>query len=174
MTNYKEWKTPESLVVLEGWARDGLLEKDMAGKIGISPQTFSEWKKKHPEFLEAVKKGKEVIDYVVENALLNRALGHEKKVIKVHKIKTVKMDKGKRLETEELVEKEEVVYYPPDVTAQIFWLKNRKPAQWRDKPPEVVDVKLSFNPLEKMTEEQLLRLANMDIKAEEMEDKDGR
>ena len=96
---YQEWLEPDGLLLLEGWARDGLTDEQLAEKMEISPSTLYEWKVKYPEISEALKKGKEVVDYQVENALLNKALGG-------------------------------------DTTAQIFWVKNRRPDKWRDKPAE--------------------------------------
>lgn len=118
---YEYWLTPEGLIKLEGWARDGLTDEQIAKNMKISPATLYNWKKDHLEILESLKKGKEVVDYEVENALLKRALGY-----------TVKEEKLTK--DGELVEVEKEV--PGDVTAQIFWLKNRKPDAWRDKPEE--------------------------------------
>lgn len=94
---YEYWLTEEGLLLLEGWARDGLTDEQIAHNIGISISTLNNWKNKYVEILESLKKGKEVVDYAVENALLKNAL------------------KG-------------------DTTAQIYWLKNRRPDKWRDKP----------------------------------------
>jgi hypothetical protein len=118
---YEYWLTPEGLIKLEGWARDGLTDEQIAKNMKISPATLYNWKKDHLEILESLKKGKEVVDYEVENALLKRALGYT--------IKEEKLTKDG-----ELVEVEKEV--PGDVTAQIFWLKNRKPDVWRDKPED--------------------------------------
>lgn len=96
---YTEWLQPEKLTLLQGWARDGLNDEQIAEKIGIGKTAFYEWKNKYPEFAEALKEGKEVADFKVENALYKAAL-------------------------------------EGNTTAAIFWLKNRKPAQWRDKPQE--------------------------------------
>ncbi|MCD8368272.1 MAG: helix-turn-helix domain-containing protein [Clostridiales bacterium] len=94
---YEKWLEPEGLLLLEGWARDGLTDEQIAKKIGVNLATLYRWKNDHCEICEALKKGKEVVDYDVENALLKEAR------------------KG-------------------NVTAQIFWLKNRRPDKWRDKP----------------------------------------
>ena len=94
---YEYWLTEEGLLLLEGWARDGLTDEQIAHNIGISTSTLNNWKNKYVEILESLKKGKEVVDYAVENALLKTAL------------------KG-------------------DTPAQIYWLKNRRPVKWRDKP----------------------------------------
>lgn len=119
---YHEWITEEGLTKLEGWARDGLTDEQIAHNIGINVATIYEWKKRFPEINNALKKGKEVVDIQVENALLKRALGYEYEETKV----IVETDGKKRVER---VKK----HVLPDVTAQIFWLKNRRPDKWRDK-----------------------------------------
>lgn len=99
---YEKWLKKENLLLLEGWARDGLTDEQIAKNIGITVSTFYEWKKKYSEISESLKKGKEVVDYQVENALLSSAL-------------------------------------EGNTTAQIFWLKNRRPDKWRDKQKEETD-----------------------------------
>ena len=120
---FQEWLTSEGLLRIEGWARDGLVDKQIAANIGVSERTFTDWKSKYSAISSALKKGKEVVDRQVENALLKRALGYEYEEVK-------EKFKGGIL-TERTVTKKEVV---ADTTAQIFWLKNRKPDTWRDKP----------------------------------------
>lgn len=108
--------------MLQGWARKGLTDEQLAHNMGITAKTLYEWKNKYSEIREALKQGKEVVDILVENALLKRALGYkytERKIVESEK-------DGKRIETTV----KEVV---PDTTAQIFWLKNRKPSEWRDR-----------------------------------------
>lgn len=115
---YHEWLTDEGLIKLQGWARDGLTNEQIAANIGINPDTLYTWIKKYPEISETLKKGKEVIDRQVENALLKSALGfhyHEEMVTNQGDV--VEVTKFER----------------PNTTAQIFWLKNRKPEAWRDK-----------------------------------------
>ena len=119
---YEYWLTPEGLVLLEGWARDGLTDEQIAHNMNIVPSTLYDWKKRYTEISETLKRGKDVIDRQVENALLRRALGYEYEEVK-------EKYEGEEL-TERTVTKKEVI---PDVTAQIFWLKNRKPGEWRDK-----------------------------------------
>ena len=120
---YQEWLEPEGLLKIEGWARDGLTEEQIAENMGICRDTLYEWKKQFSDISDTLKKGKEVIDRQVENALLKRALGYEYEEV------SEKYELG--ILTERKVTKKQVV---PDTTAQIFWLKNRKPADWRDKP----------------------------------------
>ena len=130
---YKEWLTEESLLRLEAWARDGLTDEQIADNIGIRRETLYDWKKKYPHISNALKRGKDVEDIQEENALLNKAQGITKTLIKPIKIKTVTYDNGKRVKEEEHIEyAEEEVFVPPDTVAQIFWLKNRKPNTWKD------------------------------------------
>ena len=119
---YQRWLEPDGLTLLESWARDGLTEVQIAQKMRIGMSTLSDWKNRYPEILEALKKGKEVVDVEVENALLKRALGYEYMEIMTEE----SADGFKTRRTKKFV--------PPDVTAQIFWLKNRRPDLWRDKP----------------------------------------
>ena len=99
---YEYWRTADGLILLEGWARDGLTNEQIAHNVGINPDTLYRWKNDFPEISEALKKGKDVVDFEVENALLEEC------------------KKG-------------------NVTAQIFWLKNRRSDKWRDKPESVKD-----------------------------------
>lgn len=117
---YKKLITPEMLLIIEGMCRDGAKDIDICEYLGISYNAFYRWISEHPEFDEAIKNGREVVDRKVENALLKRCLGfeyYEKKLIKV---------KG------EIVREEKIKKYsPPDVTACCVWLNNRKPDQWK-------------------------------------------
>ncbi len=71
---YEKWLEPENLLRVEGWARDGLTDEDIAANMGISRSTLNDWKNKHSDISDALKKGKEVVDRQVENALLKEAL----------------------------------------------------------------------------------------------------
>lgn len=77
MAKYTEWITPEGLLKLEGMARDGLTEEQIAHNMGIGVRTLAEWKERFPQVLQALKKGKEVVDREVENALFRRAIGYD-------------------------------------------------------------------------------------------------
>lgn len=122
---YPEWITEEGLTKIEGWARDGLSDAQIAHNIGIQRPTLYEWKKKYPDIANALKKGKEVVDIEVENALLKRALGYKYDEKKISK----KVEGGKETTRQEITKKE----IPPDTTAIMFWLQNRKPDIWRDR-----------------------------------------
>lgn len=119
---YEEWLTEDGLLKLEGWAHDGLTDEQIAEKIGIRRPTLYDWKKKYSDISDALKRGKEVVDRQVENALLKRALGYEFK-----EITQELTEDGMRVT--KVITKQQA----PDTTAQIFWLKNRKPREWRDK-----------------------------------------
>lgn len=93
---YEQWLEPEGLLKIEGWARDGLTDEQIAQNMGITAKTLYEWKKKYSEICESLKRNKDVADRQVENALFENAING-------------------------------------NITAQIFWLKNRKPDKWRDK-----------------------------------------
>ncbi|RHF51467.1 helix-turn-helix domain-containing protein [Mitsuokella multacida] len=131
---YGAWIAPEGLLKIQGWARDGLSDKQIAHNIGITQTTLYEWQKRFPELSEALKKGKEVVDREVENAMLKRALGYEYDEVTQEPV----IDKDTGI-TEMRVTKRVTKQIVPDVTAQIFWLKNRKPDEFRDKR----DVELS-------------------------------
>lgn len=117
-----EWLQKDKLLLIKGWTRNGLTNEQIAKNMGINPDTLYKWKKKYDEFNEVLKKGKEVVDLEVENALLKRAMGY------TIQIKEQKLDKDGCVH--DLVKD---LHVPPDTTAQIFWLKNRKPKEWRDK-----------------------------------------
>lgn len=93
---YEYWLTPEGLTLVEGWARDGLTDEQIAHNMGVAYSTLRKWRDTYEALSAALKKGKEVVDFEVENALFRNAIGG-------------------------------------DTTAQIFWLKNRRPGKWRDK-----------------------------------------
>lgn len=123
MAKYEYWLTDEGLLKISAWARNGLTDEDIAANIGISHSTLAEWKKKYSDISDALKEGKEVADIRVENALYKRALGYKYDEV------THEQDASGKLVVTKKVTKE----VQPDVTAQIFWLKNRKPDKWRDK-----------------------------------------
>lgn len=132
-----EWLEQDKLTLLEGWARNGLTDEQIANNIGISRSTLFEWRKKNQDISNALKKGKEVVDIEVENALLKRALGY------TITLKEQKVDKDGCIH-----DLQKDVHIPGDTTAQIFWLKNRRKQQWRDK----VEVETNGEELNKVRE----------------------
>lgn len=132
-----EWLKEDKLTLLTGWARQGLTNEQIANNMGINVSTLYDYINKFNEISNALKKGKEVVDFEVENALLKRALGYtitinEQKVDKDGYVHDLKKD----------------IHIPGDTTAQIFWLKNRMTRQWRDK----VEVETNKEQLEKVEE----------------------
>lgn len=117
-------------ILVQGWARDGLTDDQIAKNLGICLTTLYEWKNKYAEFAQAIKKSKEVADREVESSLFKRANGYTYEEI----IYNGDGEIVKRITKE----------VQPDVTAQIFWLKNRKPAEWRDKQDIEHSGKLDF------------------------------
>lgn len=121
---YEKWLQPENLIRLQGWALDGLTDEQIAANMGITPSTLYAWKNKFSEISESLKEGKDTADRQVENALRKAALGYL-------------VDEVTREWNEEqqemIVTKVVTKHIQPSVTAQIFWLKNRKPQCWRDK-----------------------------------------
>lgn len=170
---YKEWIEPDGLLKLKAWARDGLTDEQIAKNMDIDVATLYRWKKKYCEICEALKKGKEVVDVEVENALLKRATGYrytEDKYIsvpmeeveyneKLHEYMNkykfehpdatddeLMMAKMNFPKTKEILTERKVKEVVPDVTAQIFWLKNRRPDKWRDK--QIVEAEVGVLKLE--------------------------
>ena len=118
MAKYTEWLTDEGLLLIQGWARDGLTDEQIAKNMGVSYSTFRDWRKKFSALSAALKESKEVVARPVENALFKNAVGfmyEEETVTNAGEVVTVKK------------------YSKPNITAQIFWLKNRKLKEWRDK-----------------------------------------
>lgn len=188
---YQDWLTDEGLLKLEGWARDGLVDEQIAKNIGIRRETLYAWEKKYPNISNALKKGKEVVDRQVENALLKRALGfnavdHSYKVVDVEDgvlwARRKKLENKYKLSHPDASEEEIEIYanehvetrerielfqnereVPPDTTAAIFWLKNRKPDDWRDRKETQLTGNITTNAeYQKLTTEELRRLASDD------------
>lgn len=105
--------------VCERW---GATDNDLAELFEVTEQTINNWKKSNPDFFESLKQGKAVADARVERALFERALGYSHPDLKFA------THEGRITD-----EREYIKHLPPDTTAGIFWLKNRKPEQWRDK-----------------------------------------
>lgn len=131
---YEEWLDKDGLLKVQGWARDGLSNDQIAHNIGITAKTLCEWQNRFSEFRNAIKKGKEVVDREVENAMLKRAMGYE-----YDEVTQEPVEDKETGEVQLRVTKRVTKQIAPDVTAQIFWLKNRKPDEFRDKR----DVELS-------------------------------
>lgn len=126
---YQEWLEQDSLLMIEGWARQGLTDEQIAKNMNISYSTFREWKKKYSAVSAALKRGKAPVDFEVENALLKRAIGFEYEETET----IIEEIDGKQKKRVKKIKKVAL----PEISAIIFWLKNRKPEQWRKFNPVV-------------------------------------
>lgn len=141
---FEEWLTEDGLTTIEGWARDGLTDEQIAHNIGIAERTFTDWKDRFPAIPAALKKGKAPVDIQVENALLKRALGYDWEETTTEIIENPDGSKRKHV-------KKTTRHVMADTLAQIFWLKNRRPDKWRDKP--AVEDTTTLEKLDKLLEE---------------------
>lgn len=117
-TLYEKLDIKNKLTLVEGWKRDGLTDEQIANNFGVNFKTLIKWKREKKEFMEAIKKGKEVSDYELENALHKRATGYYYKEEAV-------TNAGDVVEVKK--------YEHANPTSLIFALKNRLPAKYRDK-----------------------------------------
>lgn len=118
---------------VEAVARRGWTDREMAEFFEVDPATWWRWKGQAPEFCKALKEWKQEADERVERTLYERACGY-----------AVKEDKIFLHEGEPVVVPT-IKQYPPETTACIFWLKNRRPQQWRDKVEMQHDGKLEVS-----------------------------
>ncbi|WP_433912352.1 helix-turn-helix domain-containing protein [Staphylococcus sp. LKG3-3] len=146
----EEWTTPDNLLRVQGWARDGLTMEQIAYNIGITKNTLYRWQDRDSDFLNALKVNRDAADREVENALFKNAIGF-------HYTEQQVTDTGDVVDVEK--------YSKPNTTAQIFWLKNRKPAQWRDKQNIEHDGSINQSiDLSNVSDKDLEKLANMSDK----------
>jgi|ERR1019366_4473160 hypothetical protein len=122
-------------------AKLGATDIEVADFFGVTVRTLYSWKNAHPKFLQSLKAGKEEADNRVERSLFQRACGYEQDALKIF------MPAG--AEKPVMAEYREVI--SPDTTACIFWLKNRRRDEWRDKVETEVSGSLILGLAEKMT-----------------------
>lgn len=144
---YQEWLQQDNLTMIEGWARQGLTDEQIAKNMAVGLSTLKDWKNKYPAILDALKKGKAPVDFEVENALYKRAVGFEYEEIETveEEVDGVFKTRVKRTQKTAL----------PDTSAIIFWLKNRKPEHWRKMNP-VIENKLKAETEKLLKEAQSL------------------
>lgn len=99
----------------------GATDEDLADFFAVSIRTISNWKSEHAEFLQALKGGKDNADTRVERSLYQRAIGYTSDAVHFASYQGVVTQTPYR------------EHVPPDTTAMIFWLKNRRPDLWRDR-----------------------------------------
>ena len=125
-----------------GWARDGLTDEQISHNMGITKTTLYDWVKRFPSISDSLKEGKAPVDQEVENALLKRAMGftYEETTVDVEQIPTNRLDENGDPVIREIRHTKTVTKTAlPDVTAQIFWLKNRRPDKCREKQDVTVN-----------------------------------
>lgn len=125
---YEYWISPDGLLLIEGWARDGLSKEQIARNIGCSRDTLNEWEKKFPDISDALKKGREVVIREVENALIKRAKGYDIE----ETTEELRFNRGTG-QSELIVTKRIKKHVAPDTGAAAFVLKNYAPDKWRDR-----------------------------------------
>ena len=111
---------PEFAKQAENYCNLGATDYELAVFFGISTQTIKKWQFLHDDFAKALKNGKAALDERVERSLCHRALGYTYEGEKVFQ------------SGGEIIRAKTIEHVPPDTTACIFWLKNRRPAEWRD------------------------------------------
>ena len=137
---YQEWLTDDGLLILKGYARDGLTDLEIAKKIGISKQTFYNWISKYIDFSDTIKEGRKPVATIIEDAFFDTKLkGYfvdeevtEKTVHKDAKGNVTGMTEHKRINKR---------YIPPDTTAMIFTLKCRLPSRYSEKRTLEIETK---------------------------------
>jgi len=148
---YEQWLTDEGLTKLEGWAKRGITDKQIAENIGIYVSTLYAWKNKYPEIAKALTVGKEVADIQVEGALHKSAVGYwvEEEETYIREVEGVKTKHRK------IVKK----WIQPNSTSIIFYLKNRRPDLYRDRRETEISGGLDVkNPFQDLTTEELKKL----------------
>lgn len=133
-----DFEDPENLVRIEGWARDGLDDKQIAAKIGYNESHFSTLKGKIAKLSNALKKGRAPLEYAVENNLYKKTTWTKIKTQQAIKLRDIYYDEnGNRCQKERVEVVDLIQEVPPDTTASIFWLKNRKPEVWNKPAPRI-------------------------------------
>ena len=135
---FEYWLTDEGLKLIEGWARAGLNNEQLSHNMGISPRTLDEWKNRFPPIMRTIKNSKEIADLEVENALYKSAQGYD-----TYEETWERQFNTKTKEFEMVLTKRTKKHILPSNTAQIFWLKNRRPDIWRDKVEAKMDTNVS-------------------------------
>jgi hypothetical protein len=128
---------PEFVETAAQMCANGATDMELADEFEVSVTTIYNWRAKHPEFLEAVKTPKGIADDRVERSLFERAIGYSHNAVRIF------MPAG----AEKAVIVPYVEHVPPDTSAATFWLKNRKPAEWRDKTDVAVSGQIAVRTL---------------------------
>ena len=152
---YAKWLEKDGLIKIKGWARDGLTDDEIAKKMGVSRSTFYGWLEKYSDILDAIKKGREPSNIILEDTAFERAT----------KWKTVKEVTWERLynnqtkQYELTTTKEVEKNVPPDSTLLIFLMKSRMPDKYGDRQKVELSGQVDTNPFAGLSEDQLRKLA---------------
>lgn len=133
----------EFITQAEKLCKLGATDIEVADFFEVDVRTLYRWKGENELFCQALKAGKAESDDRVERSLFARATGYEHNEVDI------------RVVDHAIVQTPVRKYYPPDTTAAIFWLKNRKPGEWRDK----TDVAHTVRTLTDMTDGDLAAIA---------------
>jgi hypothetical protein len=147
------------LHLITQWCKNGSTDEQIYKKLRISKDSFYDYKKKHPEFTDALKIGKDDADDLVESALFKRALGYEYE--ETEESETYNPETGQTVKTRKIIK-----HLVADTTAQIFWLKNRRPDRWRNND------RLDINTTSAQVEDSAIESTLSILKAREVEKKE--
>ena len=134
---------PEFVEQAKKLCRLGATDLEIADFFGITVRTLFNWKNEHDDFFHALNESKTIPDERVERSLFHRAIGYEHDEVDI------------RVIDHQIVKTQIRKYYPPDTTACIFWLKNRRPDIWRDKREEAAPTEGNSDNLLKAIAEKL-------------------
>lgn len=143
---YQEWIEPDGLLIMKGWARDGLTDLEIAKNMGVSMATLTDWKKRFPVILATLKEGRKPVIIDVEDTFYEKKLkGYfiEEEIVEV-----TKHPDGSKTEHRKKMKR----WIPPDTTALIFYLKCRKPQQYNDKQALSADTEAANGKLDELIE----------------------
>lgn len=133
---FEYWMSPDGMLLVRAWARDGLTDEELAEKLGVARSTLSAWKIKFPAFAALLTQTKEIADVRVENSAFDMTIGYEYTEQQAFKVKDIiyDPDSGKKVrETEHVTVVDLKRWQPADIKAAIFWLKNRVGATWKER-----------------------------------------
>lgn len=119
-------------------AKDGATNIQIADAIGVTSRTIDYWLAKDHDLFRAIKDNKNVADMMVEASLFQRAIGYQRRASRQYLEKKLVHDEetGEAELKTVMIDHEYIEHLPPDTVAGIFWLKNRQPERWREKPQE--------------------------------------
>lgn len=125
-----EWLTEDNLLIIKGWARDGLTKKEIAHNIGVRAETLSVWQRDYPQFSQAIKEGSAPVLVKLEDSMLSRCEWRQ-----VEETEEVMWQHPDGSVTKKITRKKK--WLPPDTAMTIFMAKNKMPNKYRDNPEPI-------------------------------------